>query len=47
MRFADVYPKPRYDDTDPEQGPGMHTTSGAMLRLRFENVSDPEQPLKS
>jgi hypothetical protein len=43
----DVYPKARYDDTDPEHGPGMQTTVGAMLRLRFENVCDPEQPLKS
>ena len=43
----DVYPKARYDDTDVEHGPGMHTTFGAMLRLRFANVCDPAHPLKS
>jgi hypothetical protein len=25
----------------------MHTTFGAMARLRFANVSDPEHPLKA
>jgi hypothetical protein len=41
------YPKPRNAITFGGHGPGMHSILGAMLRLRFENVSDPEQPLKS
>jgi hypothetical protein len=45
-RLPDVNPNLRNDVTDPVHGPGMHMTSGAMLRLRFENVSDPEHPLK-
>ena len=35
------------DDRDGGHSPGMHRTSGSMSRLRFENVCNPEQPLKS
>ena len=45
-RLPDANPNLRNDVTDPVHGPGMQITSGAMLRLRFENVSDPEHPLK-
>ena len=46
-RSPDVNPNLRNDAMGPVHGPGMHMTFGAMLMLRFENVCDPEQPLKS
>ena len=45
--LPDEYPNARKDVTLPVHGPGMHMTWGAMLSFRFENVCDPEHPLKS
>jgi len=38
--------KARYDETDPEQGPGTQVTLGAVGIFRFVKVWLPEQPLK-
>ena len=46
IRSPDMYANVRNDARGPVHGPGMQMTFGAMLRLRFENVCDPEQPLK-
>ena len=42
-----VYANARYDKMDGGHGPGMHSTCGAISRLKLENVCNPEQPLKS
>src|SRR5688500_14097869 len=42
-----TYPNERKEVIDGAHGPGMHCTCGAMSRLRFEKVWEPEQPLKA